>query len=212
MKILLHYGINNYWRRIINQAFENITLCPCCDNFVPSNKIYHNLCSECDMLRFIRVWIKKKIDGPVNTFRDTDQYKKYQTFLYNNPNICWGRSCGKRVYFVTNYNDKESLIKLGCKWDGKVEMRYTCIHNKKYNEILEYGENCTDDIFGERKIYGGSCYEDCGKRVYLGVAFDEKDTAKKYNKCKWDPEKRKWFSCTHNKYHRHCIQKYPKYI
>lgn len=212
MKILLYYGINNNWSHTFNESFENITLCPCCDNFVPSNNIYHNLCSECDMFRFTKVWIKEKINGPINKFRDTEEYKKYQAFLYNNPNICWGRSCGKRVYFDTEYNNKDELINLGCKWDRKVKMRYTCVHNKKYNEILEYGENCTDDIFGERKIYGGSCYEDCGKRVYLGVAFDEKDTAKKYNKCKWDPEKRKWFSCAHNKYHRHCIQKYPKYI
>ena len=103
------------------------------------------------------------------------------------------------------------MKKLGCKWDMNKKKWYyeDNISEENIKSIKDIenlslstekekpvrsntGESGTGAGSGSGGAYGDSDKSDKSNRVYIKVAFKNKDAVKKHG-CKWDPDKKSWY-------------------
>jgi ribonuclease HI len=111
-------------------------------------------------------------------------------------------------FINVSYTYKDAVKKLGCKWDINKKKWYYEDHISEENiksikdiENLSLStekekparNNTGESGAGTGTGAGGASGESSeSKRVYIKVAFKNKDAVKKHG-CKWDPEKKSWY-------------------
>ena len=116
-------------------------------------------------------------------------------------------SCAKNFISVS-YTYKDAVKKLGCKWDmNKKKWYYEDNISEENIKSIKDIENLSLSAEKEKPARnntgesgaggaGGASGEsektDKSNRVYIKVAFKNKDAVKRHG-CKWDPEKKSWY-------------------
>ena len=108
-------------------------------------------------------------------------------------------------YINISYNHKDSAKKLGAKWDiNKKKWYYEDNISEENIKSIKDIENICLSTEKEKAVRnntgesgaGGALGEsdkiDKSNRVYIKVAFKNKDAVKRHG-CKWDPEKKSWY-------------------
>ena len=109
-------------------------------------------------------------------------------------------------FINVSYTYKDAVKKLGCKWDMNKKKWYyedniseeniksiKDIENLSLSTEKEKPARSNTGEFGDGAGAGGASGESSeSKRVYIKVAFKNKDAVKKHG-CKWDPEKKSWY-------------------
>ena len=109
-------------------------------------------------------------------------------------------------FINVSYTYKDAVKKLGCKWDMNKKKWYyedniseeniksiKDIENLSLSTEKEKPTRSNTGEFGAGTGAGGASGESSeSKRVYIKVAFKNKDAVKKHG-CKWDPEKKSWY-------------------
>ena len=104
-------------------------------------------------------------------------------------------------FINVSYTYKDAVKKLGCKWDMNKKKWYyedniseeniksiKDIENLSLSTEKEKPARSNTGEFGD----GDGGASDKSNRVYIKVAFKNKDAVKKHG-CKWDPEKKSWY-------------------
>jgi ribonuclease HI len=107
-------------------------------------------------------------------------------------------------FINVSYTYKDAVKKLGCKWDMNKKKWYyedniseeniksiKDIENLSLSTEKEKPARSNTGEFGDGAA-GASGESDKSNRVYIKVAFKNKDAVKKHG-CKWDPEKKSWY-------------------
>ena len=110
-------------------------------------------------------------------------------------------------FINVSYTYKDAVKKLGCKWDMNKKKWYyedniseeniksvKDIENLSLSTEKEKPARSNTGEFGDGAsgAAGASGASDKSNRVYIKVAFKNKDAVKKHG-CKWDPEKKSWY-------------------
>ena len=105
-------------------------------------------------------------------------------------------------FINVSYTYKDAVKKLGCKWDMNKKKWYyedniseENIKSIKDIENLSLSAEKEKPVLsntGESGASGESDKSDKSNRVYIKVAFKNKDAVKRHG-CKWDPEKKSWY-------------------
>jgi len=105
-------------------------------------------------------------------------------------------------FINVSYSHKDAVKKLGCKWDMNKKKWYyedniseENIKSIKDIENLSLSTEKEKPIrgnTGESRAFGASGESAESNRVYIKVAFKNKDAVKKHG-CKWDPDKKSWY-------------------
>lgn len=105
-------------------------------------------------------------------------------------------------FINVSYSYKDDVKKLGCKWDMNKKKWYfeDNISEENIKSIKDIENLCLSTEKekpirsnpGESGAFGASGEFAESNRVYIKVAFKNKDAVKK-NGCKWDPAKKSWY-------------------
>lgn len=108
-------------------------------------------------------------------------------------------------FINVSYTYKDAVKKLGCKWDINKKKWYyedniseeniksiKDIENLSLSTEKEKPERIGAETSGASDESSESNKTDKSNRVYIKVAFKNKDAVKKHG-CKWDPEKKSWY-------------------
>jgi ribonuclease HI len=112
-------------------------------------------------------------------------------------------------FINVSYTYKDAVKKLGCKWDmNKKKWYYEDNISEENIKSIKDIENLSLSAEKEKPArsntgesgagagaggaYGESDKSDKSNRVYIKVAFKNKDAVKRHG-CKWDPEKKSWY-------------------
>ena len=104
-------------------------------------------------------------------------------------------------FISVSYTYKDAVKKLGCKWDmNKKKWYYEDNISEENIKAIRDIENLSLSTEKEKPARSNTCESGTGSsgeldksnRVYIKVAFKNKDAVKKHG-CKWDPEKKSWY-------------------
>jgi len=106
-------------------------------------------------------------------------------------------------FVSVSYTYKDAVKKLGCKWDmNKKKWYYEDNISEENIKSIKDIENLSLSAEKEKPVRsntgesgagaGESDKTDKSNRVYIKVAFKNKDAVKRHG-CKWDPEKKSWY-------------------
>jgi ribonuclease HI len=108
----------------------------------------------------------------------------------------------EKNFINVSYSYKDDVKKLGCKWDMNKKKWYyeDNISEENIKSIKDIENLCLStekekpirNNPGESGAFGASGEFAESNRVYIKVAFKNKDAVKK-NGCKWDPDKKSWY-------------------
>ena len=113
-------------------------------------------------------------------------------------------SVSMKHYINIGFDYKDSVKKLGAKWDMSCKKWYyedniSETNKKAIEEIVKVSES---DTSNEEKIASDTGVDiEIHKKIYVKIPFKNKDAVKKHG-CRWEPEKKSWYYMSNLEKHK----------